>query len=61
MKKIDKIILHIPIIGLLYMMATIGGNKPVQDPIAEYKQLKWPLIIQIFSIVILAIVACTHI
>lgn len=56
MKKIDLILLHIPLLGLMYMLTLLGirGDK-VEKP--TYEQSKLPILIQIVSLITLTLVA----
>lgn len=55
MSKLDKIILHIPLIGLMYMFVFMGiTDERVTVP--TYKETKLPAIIQIVSVVVLTII-----
>lgn len=55
MKTIDKIILHIPLIGLIYMFI-LFSNQFENYPIPTYNETKIPGMIQVATVTILLFV-----
>lgn len=53
MKTFEKIIFHIPIIGLIFMISIIGGKNLKPNEIPSSEDLAWPTVIQGATITIL--------
>lgn len=56
MTKLDKFILHVPILGLMYMMVVLGDRHENQI-VPTREEIKWPGIIQIATLAIIFIAA----